>query len=167
MNAEVGEYPCGAKGPLAIPDADVVDVGSHNEQQAQRKRLIPVSGRPELVVRDDGEAGRGFPTAKEAGGVVRVGRVEDGGKGLMVALCGAVDAEGGGGVMRRLPVGTGGITPEAGAVLLVGSAVGAVLVKPVHACEEAQGLQIVLKQDHAVLRMNAGDRIDRTTLPGS
>ena len=48
---------------LAIPDANVVRVGSDDEQQARAERLAPMQGAAKLVVGDVGEFARSLAAA--------------------------------------------------------------------------------------------------------
>ena len=164
---EVGERGGAAVGLLAVPDADVVDVGSGNEKQARAERLVPVGRGAEFVDGDVGELGGRFAAAIGAGGIGGVGRIGDAGEGLAVALGRAVEAGDERGAVRGLPVGAGCVAHKAGRVDLVGRAVVAGFVEAADAREEAQRAAVVLGKKQPVLAVDVAGGVDGAALRGS
>ena len=76
MVVEIGEGVGAGVALLAIPDADVVRVGSGDEQEACAEGLAPMCGCAEFVVGNIGEFARRFAAAIRAGRVAEVGEFE-------------------------------------------------------------------------------------------
>ena len=163
MVVEIGECGGAAVGLFAVPDADVVRIGSRDEQQARAERLVPVGRRAEFVDGNVSEARGHFAVAKGAGGMAALA-IGDAGKGLAVALRGAIEARDKRCTVRRLPVGARCVTDEACRVDLVGRAVVARIVEAVGAHEEAKRAAVVLGEQQSVLAVHIACGVDGAAL---
>ncbi len=164
MVGEVGERGGAGIRLFAIPDADVMRIGSDNEQEACAKGPTPMRGCAELVVGDIREFARSFAAAVGASRVAEVGEIRNARKGLAIAFRRSVEAKDERGAACILPIGARAVADEPRGVDLIRGSIVARFVKTGAAHEELEATDVAAGEDERVLAVNITGDIDRAAL---